>query len=301
MNEVLVISTGGTIAMNGGVVANGSLDSQGEKLVEFSNLPSPFFDSDFAYRLSSFIIGESKNYKSFVITHGTDTMEESAYYLDLVLDPDITVVFTGAIHMQNHTSYDGVANLHNAILAAKSLDGGVYIVFDSDILPARYATKINANSARSFAAPASGRVGEIVMDRVIKFYDLPKRKTVLTPATKGKIALIRSHYDIDAELIKPLFEMSDGVVLEGFGGGRIPHSIVDLVKHYAEKKPVVIASSVIEYATGDGYRYKGGYAWAKEEARSIIYSQTDGKKSAIALNLATKNSVNVAKFFNEEI
>lgn len=301
MGEALVVATGGTISMKNGDVAPSSLGAIANDFVEFANKPSPFFDSNFAYKLANFINNQSSKYRSIVVTHGTDTMEESAFYMDLVLSQPITLVFTGAIHMQNHSAYDGEANLRDAILAAQSLACGVYIAFGGDILPARYATKVSALSARAFGAPKCGAVARVVEGRVVSYLDLPPRKMVLKPAAKGKVALIRSHYDIDSDLVEPLFLRSDGVVVEGFGGGRVARSMVDLVKQYASKKPVVVTSSSVESSVGDGYLYEGGYAWAKSNNIPLIYSQADGKKSAIALNLLLQNRLDPMQFFDSEV
>lgn len=301
MKQVAVITTGGTIAMNCGVPSDENFGASGVDFLPFANEPSPYFDSDFAYKLANYINEISFKYSALVVTHGTDTMEESTFYCDLVLDLMIPVVFTGAIHMRNHPAYDGEANLQNAIVAAKSLASGVYIAFDSDILPARFATKTNAISRRAFSAPKCGRVGQVLGSRYINFLDLPKRKTVLKPTPKGSILLMRSHYDISSDLIRSAVQNADGVVLEGFGGGRVPKDLLDLISEFAYKKPLVITGSAIESTTGDEYLYAGGFAWAKEKNIPIIYSQADGKKSAIALNLAMKNGVDLMRYFDEEI
>jgi L-asparaginase len=301
MRKIAVVTTGGTIAMSAGVPSDEAFGARGVEFLAFANEPSPFFSSDFAYKLANYINKISDGYDGVVITHGTDTMQESAIYLDLVLEAKIPVVFTGAIHMRNHSAYDGEANLQNAILCAQKLNGGVFVAFDSDVFAGRFVHKQSAISRRAFASTV-GKIASIANSRLIGYFDLPTRKTLLTPAKKGKIAIIKAHYDIDPELISTVFERSSGVVLEGFGAGRVPKAIVSLVQ--TVQKPLVISGGASEPSTGDEYLYEGGCAWIVANNLPIIFSQADSKKSAIALNLAIQNGLNhqeIQNYFLSEI
>src|ERR1700688_3909771 len=113
-----------------------------------------------------------------VVTHGTDTLEETAYFLDLVSKSDKPVVIVGAMRPSTALSADGPINLYNAVLIARSKEAigkGVLVCLNDQINAARDVTKTNTSTADTFKSPDLGLLGYVQGDRVA-FYRLPARK-----------------------------------------------------------------------------------------------------------------------------
>ena len=134
MKKILLINTGGTIAMSqdqttGKVspTSDNPIHQQGHLLqnfadidvLDFLNIPSPHMDLEKMLELSQLIQEKAKSYDGIVITHGTDTLEETAYFLELTLDLPIPIVVTGAMRSSNEIGSDGLANLRSAIFTAR--------------------------------------------------------------------------------------------------------------------------------------------------------------------------------------
>ena len=301
---IAIVTTGGTIGMEKGLPSIGGFEGLGAEAIAFANEPSPFFNSAFAARLAAFLQTLSGRYAGVVVTHGTDTLEETAFYLDLVLAPDFPVVLTGAIHMRDENAYDGLGNLQTALLAAQNLPGGVYAAFDCDIFAGRYVVKTASASRRAFGSPKTGRLAAAVNGRLIRYFDLPARKTRPENSPGGGVALIKAHYDLDAALIEPVMERARAVVFEGFGGGRVPRAAVESVAKTAREKPLVLCGGVAEGYSGDGYAYEGSGGWFEAQKIPVIFSPADAKKSAIALGLCLGNGFDrnaIGHFFEAEI
>ncbi|MGE4295311.1 MAG: asparaginase domain-containing protein [Campylobacterales bacterium] len=301
---IAIVTTGGTIGMEKGLPSMGGFEGLGAEVIGFANEPSPFFDSGFAARLAAFLQTLLGRFDGVVVTHGTDTLEETAFYLDLVLSPDFPVVLTGAIHMKDEPAYDGIGNLKTAIIAAQTLGGGVYAAFDHDVFAGRYVVKTSPVSRRAFSSIKTGRLGAVVNGKLIRYFDLPARKTRLENRPGRGVALIKAHYDLQAGLIEPMMQKAKAVVFEGFGGGRIPRAAVDLVVKTAREKPLVLCGGVSEGYSGDGYAYEGSGGWFEAQKIPVIFSLADAKKSAIALGLCLGNNLDAAaigRFFADEV
>ena len=115
-----------------------------------------------------------------MITHGTDTLEETAYLLDLTIDISQPIVITGAMRSSNEIGSDGLYNFISAIRVATSLeasDKGVMVVFNDEIHTARNVTKTHTSNINTFQSPNQGPLGILTKDRV-QFYNRPYRQTV---------------------------------------------------------------------------------------------------------------------------
>ena len=131
---------------------------------DFSRLPGPHVTPEHMWRLARRAAAwlERPDIDGLVITHGTDTIEETAFFLDLVLTSDKPVVLVGAMRTVSDASWDGPANLLDAVRVAAAADAhgrGVLIVMNEQILPARDARKIHTEAPTSFAAPEFGPIG----------------------------------------------------------------------------------------------------------------------------------------------
>lgn len=186
IKRIAVVTTGGTIAMKADHTGLASPSLSGDDLIAaipslkkraavdvfaFCNVPSSYITMDHLVRLRNYIdqLGE-QGYAGVVVTHGTDTMEETAYFLDLTMQSSIPVVLTGAQRNPSLVSSDGPANLLDSILVAaddRAHEMGVLIVFASEIVAAREATKFHRTRVDTFKSLEFGPMGAVNNDRVI--------------------------------------------------------------------------------------------------------------------------------------
>lgn len=185
IKKILALHTGGTISMqadaSGAVVTNSSnpmnhidLSLAGVELTseDFLNLPSPHVTPQHMLQLYHKIQKEASQYDGIVITHGTDTLEETAYFLDTMDLPTISVVLTGAMRSSNELGSDGVYNYLTAIRVAadpKSQDKGVLVVMNDEVHAAKYVTKTHTTNVSTFQTPTHGPLG-LVMKKEVLFF-----------------------------------------------------------------------------------------------------------------------------------
>ncbi len=190
MRKILVLHTGGTISMTAdesGAVAPSTtnpllaagmhLDSDIElEVEEIFNLPSPHVTPAKMLVLAKRIRrAQMAGVTGVVVTHGTDTLEETAYFLDLTLDPQIPVVVTGAMRSSNEIGSDGVYNYQSAIKVAASAGArgkGCLVVMNDEIHTARFVTKTHTTNVATFRTPTFGPVGLVTKDGARFFQEL---------------------------------------------------------------------------------------------------------------------------------
>jgi L-asparaginase len=203
--------------------------------------------------------------QGIVVTQGTDTLEEVAFALDLLLDSRVPVVVTGAMRNASLPGSDGPANLLAAIQVAASPDAGklgALVVFNDEIHAARFVRKRHSTSTATFGSPLTGPIGYVVEGRVQILLRLPGRILVELPAAppEVKVALIPIVFDDDGStLSKAATAPYQGVVVAAFGAGHVPARIAPLLQKLNERIPVVVASRTL---AGDmlrsTYAYPGG-------------------------------------------
>ena len=194
-----------------------------------------------------------------VVTHGTDTMEESAYLLDLLHFADKPVVFTGAMRPATALSADGPLNLLDAVRVAasdKACDRGVLVVLNNAIHSARLVTKISTTAVETFQSPNGGAVGA-VNDGAVIFWQNPQQHHLpqalscsekLTEAgVLPYVPILYGHSDDDGTLVSAVLERgARGIVYAGMGNGSIPARVEKkLVVGVQAGVPVIRASSSI--------------------------------------------------------
>ena len=277
MKNILVIHTGGTISMSendaGAVDTNQSnplmkqnnLSDNEIKVTseEFMNLPSPHMTPETMLQLQTKIKNEYSNYDGFVVTHGTDTLEETAYFLDLTLSSDKPIVVTGAMRSSNAIGSDGLHNLLSAIriaATAESEQKGVLVELNDQIHAARFVTKAHTTNVATFESPSNGPIGEVLHDSVI-FYSMPKS---IAPIAINKLLnhvyLLKSYTGMDADLFIHIAKKhANGLVIEGTGAGNLPPNVLPALQ-------AVIDADIPVYLVARGYRgnpepvytYQGG-------------------------------------------
>ena len=280
MPRIIVITTGGTIATRRGPNLAGAIPAlKGEDVLamlprggadlafeEFSNLPSshltPVNALDLSRRVAAAL--ERPEVDGVVITHGTDTLEETAYLLDLTLRTSKPVVITGAMRAATSLGYDGLANLAAAVRVASTpsaSDLGVVLVFDEEIHAAAEAQKLHAQSRAAFTSPGTGPLGRVEGERVWIARQPVGRQQIACQRLEELVDLIRLTQGADVRMLRHSLEDGvAGVVIEAFGGGRVPPWwLPHLSEALQRRTAVVIASRCGAGGLGDEYGYVGAY------------------------------------------
>ena len=186
-----------------------------------------------------------------VITHGTDTLEETAYALALLLDTTVPVVLTGAMRPPHQVGADGPANVAAAIAAACDpalAPYGPVVVHQDEIHLARWVTKVHSARIAAFASPSTGPVGALVEDRVVLFQGPPARSDRLSvnAAPDRRVELVWATAGADGFVVDLIGGLVDGLVVAGTGGGHVSTPLAGaLGRVVASGRPVVLSSRCI--------------------------------------------------------
>lgn len=188
-----------------------------------------------------------------VITHGTDTMEETAYFLNLTVKSDKPVVLVGAMRPSTALSADGPLNLYNAVVVAgakESMYKGVLVAMNGLVLGAESVVKMNTIDVQTFQAPNSGALGYIFNGKV--YYNmLPLKKhtthsifDVTRLTSLPKVGIVYSYSNIEADMVRPLLDNGyKGIIHAGVGNGNIHKNIFPLLMDARRKGILVVRSS----------------------------------------------------------
>ncbi len=304
--DILVIHTGGTISMQeneeGSVVPGETnpLSIQTETLSSIANiqvieafhLPSPHITPRHMLMLKD-IIEEHYKKKAFdgvVITHGTDTLEETAYFLDLTVALPISIVVTGAMRSSNEIGYEGLYNLISAVRVAcedASKENGVLVVLNDEIHSAKNVTKTHTSNVSTFQSPQYGPIG-IVTKGDIFFHHHPtsREKYSICDVTK-RVTLIKAYAGMDSGLLLAIRDLQyDGVIIEALGQGNLPPETVEGIQQLIQSNiPVVLVSRCFNGIAQGVYGYEGGGRNLKE--LGVIFSHgLNGQKASIKLMVA---------------
>lgn len=304
--KLVIITTGGTIAMRHdpekGVVpavdgadlvrAVPALGAWDLEVVEFSNVPSPHMTPCMMFQLAALADAwlAKSNVAGVVITHGTDTLEEAAYFLDMTVSSDKPVVVTGAMRSGDEPGADGPANLLAAARVATcehSVGRGTLVVLNDEIHAARDVRKGHAGRTSTFVSPLWGPLGEVEEDGPLYRRSLPPR-TVLSPGVpEYDVHLVTVAAGSTGLLVDLLVEHdARGLVLEGFGRGNVPPDVLPSVEKAVSKGiPVVLTSRVFSGRVLPVYGYPGG-ACTLLAAGAISGGELPGHKARLRLMLA---------------
>lgn len=263
--RIVLLATGGTIASRydpklGSTVASQRADELLRMLPQVADfaeievhdiatIPSYEMDLQFAFDLARRVrevLGRPE-VAGVVVTHGTDTMEETCYLADLLLDSDKPAVFTGAQRAHDDPQSDGPLNLLNALRVAASPSArglGAMICFNAMIHAARDVTKVHASAVETFQSYEHGVLGEVDDVKVIIHRRPVLRQSFKVDRLEERVDLFRLALGIDLRGLEAAIERGvAGLVIEGFGRGNGPSRLAELVRLATRKNiPVLITS-----------------------------------------------------------
>jgi L-asparaginase len=313
---VVVVSTGGTIAMRADPASGKLVPAvSGEEVVEMLRWPDapPLELDDFAHVPSFDMHGEltrsladrvaehcrRDDVAAAVVTHGTDTMEETVYVVDRLHAFGKPVVFTGAQRAADEADTDGPRNLRNAILvalAADSADRGALVTFAGEIHAAREVRKVHTSALAAFGSPGYGPLGHVDGDQV-GYRRRPDRSPPF-PRPDGALPpvdLIRLHAGSDDRFLRCSIESgSRAIVLEATGRGNANEQVLPGVAAAVEAGlPVVICSRCLAGRVEPVYGRGGGKDLA--ETGALFGGDLAGPKARVLVQLALATGVDVAK------
>lgn len=315
MKHLLVIHTGGTISISqdqsNKVVTNDinpismhqDVINQYAQIDELNpfNVPSPHMTIQHVKQLKDIILEavSNKYYDGFVITHGTDTLEETAFLLDLILGIEQPVVITGAMRSSNEIGSDGLYNYISAIRVAsdeKARHKGVMVVFNDEIHTARNVTKTHTSNTNTFQSPNHGPLGVLTKDRV-QFHHMPYRQQALENVNdKLNVPLVKAYMGMPGDIFSFYSrEGIDGMVIEALGQGNIPPSALDGIQQLVSLNiPIVLVSRSFNGIVSPTYAYDGGgYQLAQQ---GFIFSNgLNGPKARLKLLVALSNNLDKAE------
>jgi L-asparaginase len=308
---VVVVSTGGTIAMRP-EPGTGKLVPlvSGDELVEMLGWPGapplelddfvrvPSFDvhGDLALSLARRVLAHASRpgVGGVVVPHGTDTMEESVYLIDRLLDAETPVVLTGAQRGADQADADGPRNLRDAIrLAAcdRARDHGALVVFAGEIHSAREARKAHTSAMRAFSSPGYGPLGH-VDGAVVTLRRRPFRPAALpVPDRLAIVDLHRLYAGSDGRFVRYSLETgAEAIVLEGTGRGNANDQVVAAVAEAtARGVPVVVCSRCAAGRVEPVYGRGGGRDLA--EAGALFAGDLAGPKMRVLLQVGLGGGV----------
>ncbi|MBU2699454.1 L-asparaginase [Sporomusaceae bacterium BoRhaA] len=317
MKKVIVITTGGTIAMKYDAATDGLIPAVNGadlveavpalkevaqvEVVEFSNVPSGYITPKSMFELSKTVdqYAQKKAIAGIVITHGTDTLEETAYLLDLTVHTQKPVCITGAMRGASQTSPDGPGNILAAVKTAacdEAYNQGVLVVLNDEIHAALEVTKTHSTNTNTFESPAWGPVGRVYPDKVvIKRHSLYLQK--IQPATLvDDVHLLKVVAGMDDFFFRCLVKKkAKGIVVEAFGCGNVPLAVKNGIEMARKNDiPVVLATRVHAGRVVNAYSYSGS-ASSMKEANIILAGEITGQKARIKLMLSLGMTGDVAK------
>lgn len=275
MTSIAVYFLGGTISMaghSGGVVSR----LGGDELIaavpqlkdvgaevdvrDFRRIPSACLRFDDMLELIA--EAEKCSADGVVVVQGTDTIEETAYLIDLLWTLDAPVVVTGAMRNPTLAGPDGPANLLAAVQVAASpafRGAGCVVVLNDLVHAARYVRKTHTSSPATFASPGAGPLAQLAEGDPLLAWALPPRFTVPRPeAVDVRVPVLTVTLDGGGELLAGADV--DGLVVAAFGGGHVPDTLAPVLGELAARVPVVLASR-----TGSGAMLRRTYGFAGSE------------------------------------
>jgi L-asparaginase len=305
---IVLLFTGGTISMRHDPASGGAVPSLSGRdilalapaieqiadveIVDFGAHPGPHMTMERMWALRN-VIGEQlgrADVQGIVVTHGTDSLEESAYLAARSLVASKPIVFTGAMRTSSDLGWDGPANLGTAVRVAASGESrgfGVLVAMCDRVFSALDVTKTHTHTVDAFESPGLGPLGVVDDSQVVFRRALPELPPPLTPsALGGPVDIVYAWAGSDSRLLDASRRDANGVVVAAMGRGNVPPAMIEGINRWHEEhKPVVIASRVQRGRVGRTYGYPGG-ARRLHERGAILAGSRRPQQARIDLMLA---------------
>lgn len=316
MKKVALLTTGGTIASvpnTEGRLNSGAMS--GEQLAELCQLPSNIkVDVISLFQLPSMHLTfdhlvelkdtinklyESDEYAGVVVTHGTDSLEETAYFLDLTIADARPVVVTGSQKALSDLSTDVYMNIRNAIYTAveeKLNNSGTVVVFNERIFSARYVRKVHTSNIQAFDVFGFGYLGIIDEGEVFVYQKPQERETFNLVKSIPDVDIIKCYLEADGKFIRAAVDAGvKGIVLEGVGRGQVaPKMMDDIINAIQKGVAIVLTTSAEEGRVHYTYDYLGsGFDLYKKGV--ILGKDYDSKKARMKLAVMLASDIENVK------
>jgi L-asparaginase len=311
---VKLIATGGTIAMKIDPVKNAPVPAiSGEDLLStvpdiskyakvevknLSNVPSDYMDPERWVGLQKAVKEalDRNEVAGVIVSHGTDTLEESAYFLDLTINSEKPIVLIGAQRNASEHDFDGPRNLLNAVRICVSPEAkgkGAMIALNNQINAARFVTKTHTSSVETFKSGDFGFLGYTDNDRVV-FYQAPLRRQHIALATEQLpyVEIVAMYGGATGSMVKTAVDQgAKGIVVQALGWGNVNVPMFEAIKYAIGKSvPVVISTRVHTGRVLPVYGFDGGGKTLKE-AGAIFADDLSPQKARILLMIALQSGV----------
>lgn len=301
--KILVLHTGGTISMqaddSGAVVTSqdnpmnhvsNPLEGVEVHALDFFNLPSPHIKPKHMLALYQKIKEEADHYDGFVITHGTDTLEETAYFLDTMEVPHKPIVLTGAMRSSNELGSDGIYNYLSALRVAsddKAADKGVLVVMNDEIHAAKYVTKTHTTNVSTFQTPTHGPLGLIMKHEILYFKTAEPRVRFDLDRIQGLVPIIPVYAGMTEELLDLLpVDQLDGLIIQAFGAGNVPKETAQKLNALIQEGlPIALVSRCFNGIAEPVYAYEGGGV-CLQNAGVFFVKELNAQKARLKLLIA---------------
>lgn len=236
---------------------------------DFGQLPGPHMTPPRMFELSKIAAQSFKDgFDAVVLTHGTDTLEETAYLMDLRHTGEQPIVFVGAMRTSSQLSWDGPINLFEACRVAadtRARNRGVMVVMNSTVFAAAEVTKTYTEALDTFQSPDIGPLGAFD-GRDLLWLRAPRRKQLVGDALSASVGLVVASAGDSGDLIDHCVKRGDrGIVVEALGRGNLPPPMADAAKRAVDTGVLVVLTSRCWGGRVSGtYGYEGGGARLKE-------------------------------------
>ncbi|MEM7436551.1 MAG: asparaginase [Myxococcota bacterium] len=323
LHSVVVVTTGGTIAEKTDPKTGAAVPAVSGKdliaavpglskianvvVVEYSNIDSSQMTPDLWAGLSRRVdqLLDGQRFVGAVVTHGTDTMAEGAYFLDITLRTNKPVVFTGAMNDASTPDPDGPGNLYNAVvqvLSPNAQNWGVTVTLDRYINSAADVRKTQTTNVMTFESGEKGYLGYVFDGKVTRINDRVRRTRIPLPAVSPQtnsqklpnVPFVYAYSGADGSIVRAaLASGAKGLVVEGVGAGNVNAAVDDvIVEALAKKIPVVISTRPPLGAAEPIYGDKGGGATLVRQGATLA-GALEGAKARLLLIVA------LARFGND--
>ncbi|HEX4916312.1 MAG TPA: asparaginase domain-containing protein [Limnobacter sp.] len=311
---VQFIATGGTIAMKIDPVKNAPVPAiSGDDLLatvpdvgkyaqiqvkNISNVPSDYMDPTRWTQLTQEVQAAlaRPDVAGVIVSHGTDTLEETAFWLDLTVNSAKPVVLIGAQRNASSSDFDGPRNLLNAVRIAvdeQSKNKGVMLAMNNQINAARYVTKTHTQNVETFQSGAFGLIGEVYPDRII-YASTPLRRQIFQLGNQPmpEVEIVAMYGGANGAALRNAVDRGvKGVVVQALGMGNMNIPMYEAVKYALSKNvPVVISTRVYQGRVMANYGFVGG-GKTTFEAGAVMADDLSPQKARIMLMLALQSGL----------